>query len=46
MFIVNTVPNVNQFINSFFSEYDKIVVRDSLDMSYVVYVFVEDSPMP
>lgn len=46
MFVVNTVPNINQFINSFFSEYDKIVVRDSLDMSYVVYVFVENSPMP
>lgn len=46
MFIINTIPNVNEFINSFFSEYDNIVVRDTRDMSFIVYIFGGTNPMP
>lgn len=46
MFIVNTVPNLNKFVNQFFEGFDKIVVRDTLDMSFVVYVFEGSNPMP
>ena len=46
MFINNTIPNLNTFVNQFFSEFDKIIVRDTLDMSFVVYVFKGDNPMP
>lgn len=46
MFIVNTIPNLNKFVNQFFDGFDKIVVRDTLDMSFVVYVFEGSNPMP
>lgn len=39
MFILNTIPNINIFINEIFNDFDKIIVRDSLDMSYQVYAF-------
>lgn len=46
MFILNTIPNLNSFVNEFFTEYDRIVIRDALDMSFVVYVFQSGNPMP
>lgn len=42
MFILNTTPNINIFINEIFTEFDKIVVRDTLDMSYQIYAFFGD----
>lgn len=46
MFVVNTIPNINNFINDFFDGFDKIEVRDTLDMSYQVYVFYNDGNFP
>lgn len=42
-FILNTIPNMNEFINEIFNDFDRIVVRDTLDMSYQVYVFNGDN---
>lgn len=46
MFIINTIPNINIFINNFFDGFDKIEVRDAFDMSYEIYVFYNDGTFP
>ena len=45
MFVTNNIPNMNRFINEFFAEYDNIIIRDTLDMSFIVYIF-EGGNMP
>lgn len=46
MFVVNTIPVATKFINEFFDEFDRIELIDSYDMSYQVYVFVNDGNFP
>lgn len=46
MYQVNTIPNMNVFINEFFPDFEKIEVRDTFDMSFQVYVFFNDGAFP
>jgi len=48
MFVVNTIPNINKFINEALGNVgaDKIEVRDTFDMSYQTYVFYNNGTLP
>ena len=45
MFVRNTIPNVREFINQFFDEFDKIAIIDNHNMS-IKYVFLGNTTMP
>ena len=46
MFVHCTIPNLNAFMSNFFNEFDSISIRDTYDMSFVVYAFSSQQGMP
>lgn len=43
-FIYPAIPNINVFVQEIFNKYGKVVVKDTFDMSFQVFVFNEKIP--